>query len=408
MESERVEPNSVSWTSLLSAHARDGKNSGVLNLFREMTARGTRPTPESLSVVLSVCAEMGSAGEGKAVHSVVVRDGLEGYVFVRNSLISFYGMLGNAEEAELLFSQTEPKSLVTWNSLISCHAAAGLDEQAYQLLLEMEETTGIRPDSVTWSAVIGGLAAQGKVVESLEIFRQMQEDGVRANSVTAATVLSACAEIAALRLGRELHGHTLRASTGDGDPLVGNALVSMYAKCGSLKDARNMFDKMADNRDLISWNSMISGYGINGLGEEAIGVFEGMVDAGVDPDGVSFVAVLSACRHAGFVSEGRRLFHRMVHRHGIRPWMEHYACMVDLLGRAGLLEEAIKLVKTMPMEPNIWVWGSLLNSCRMHRNDGVAEEAASRIFALELETAGSCMLLSNIYASCGRWEDSAR
>ncbi|MQM08136.1 hypothetical protein Taro_040989 [Colocasia esculenta] len=349
MEREGYEPNAVTWTSLLSAHARCGENGNVLKLFSKMRARGVAPTPESVSVALAVCTNMGASNDGKVIHSFVIRDGVEDYVFVRNSLICFYGRLGNREDAEHLFLRTKVKTLVSWNALISCYAGVGLYDKAYEVFLQLEGMSDIRPNLVSWSAVIGGFAAGGKVEQSLQLFRQMQGAGIGPNAVTVVTILSACAETSALSLG----------------------------------------------------------YGVNGFAENALRTFHDLINAGFVPDGISFVAVLSACGYAGYVTEGRWLFDQMICKYKLSPWMEHYACMVDLLGRAGLLEEAKQLLEKMPFKPNICVWGALLNSCRIYRNTQIAEEAVSHIFALELETAGTHMILSNIYASCGRWDDSA-
>ncbi|XP_078440545.1 pentatricopeptide repeat (PPR-like) superfamily protein [Wolffia australiana] len=406
MELEGPEPSPVSWTSLISAHAREGKHAFVFGLFQEMVSRRSRPTPETLAVVLSVSTEMRLLHEGKALHLIVVRDGLELYVFVRNSLISLYGMLGDTEkEAELIFSETKPKNLVTWNCIISCHAARLRHEKSLQLFMEMQETAGLKPNTVTWSAVIGGLASGGRFSQALEMFRRMQELSVRHNSVTLVTVISSCAELSALWLGKEVHGHTLRTSfaANSGPNLVENGLISMYAKCGSLKDARRVFDGLSTRRDIVSWNAMISSYGISGLGGEALALFKEMVVAGIEPDGISYVAVLSACAHAGLVAEGKQLFRRVK-----RPGVEHYACLVDLLGRAGLLDEARSMIEQMVMEPNVYVWGALLNACRMHGNEVMAEEVGNRMLSLGAEIAGSCSLLANVYAACGRWDDSGQ
>ena len=407
MELEGWEPSPVSWTSLLSVYVRNTKIAIFFHIFSEMISRGVRPTPESLSVVLSGSTEMGLIQEGKMVHSFIVRDGFERYVFVRNSLISFYGMLGVKEEdAEMIFFETEQKNLVSWNCMISCHAARFRHEKAIDLLQQMRETPGIVPNIVTWSAVIGGLVSGGRFLQSLEIFRKMQDQGVKPNSVTLATVLSSCSEISALHLGKEIHCYFLRSSfeeTSDTN-LVENGLISMYAKSGSLKLALLVFHGMPA-RDLISWNAMISGYGVNGQGREALSLYNDMINAGIDPDGVSYVAVLSACAHAGLVAAGQKLFQQMP-----QPGVEHYACMVDLLGRAGLLKEAHRLVEEMPMKPNIFIWGALLRSCKMHGERIMAEEVGERVlgFAKEEGIAGSCAMMANVYAECAKWDEVGR
>ncbi|KAK2653373.1 hypothetical protein Ddye_013229 [Dipteronia dyeriana] len=419
MEFEGLEPNLVTWTSLLSSFARCGRLEETLELFGMMRTRGIGVAAEALAVVLSVCADLVSFEKGRRViHGYVIKGGFENYLFVKNALVCVYGKRGDVKEAQYLFSEMECKSLVSWNALITSYAEAGLCDEALAIFSQLEKLDGDsmmeRPNVISWSAVIGAFASKGRGEEALYLFHRMQLAKVMANAVTIASVLSVCAELAALNIGREIHGHAIRASMKN-NILVENGLLNMYMKCGCLEEGRLVFEGI-NNKDLISWNSKITGYGMNGLGENALATFEQMIEAGFKPDWVTFVAVLSACSHAGLVDEGREVFDRMVREFRIEPRMEHYACMVDLLGRAGLLQEASSIVKNMPMEPNACVWGALLNSCRMHKNMDVAEQTASELFSLtterererETETTGSYMLLSNIYAASGRWEDSAR
>lgn len=409
MESEGLEPNNVTWTSLLSSYARCGRHEATLRFYGEMRKKGIGSTAEALAVVISVCADSGSLEKGEVIHGYVVKGCFENYLFVCNSLICMYGRNGAVREAESLFSEMDMKNIVSWNVLITSYTDSGFCDEAFSIFSQMENSDAypmVRPNVISWSAVIGGYASKGRGKESLELFRRMQIAKVLANSITISSVLSVCAEYSALSLGREIHGHTIKAIMAR-NILVGNGLINMYTKCGSLNKALLVFAEI-DSRDLVSWNLMIAGYGMHGLGDYALKTFEQMIKAGYNPDGVTFVAVLSACSHAGLVSKGRKIFNQMVTEFRIEPQVEHYACMVDLLGRAGLLQEACEMVKFMPMEPNAYVWGALMNSCRMHKNMNIAQETASWILSLDSETTGSYMLLSNIYASTGRWEDSAR
>ncbi|KAL1369734.1 hypothetical protein HN51_000103 [Arachis hypogaea] len=409
MELEGLQPNSVTWTSLLSSHARCGFYDKTLKLFKLMRTRGVEISAEGLAVVLSVCADMVDVDRGSEIHGYVVKGGYEDYLFVKNALIGGYGKHEHLKDAHKVFFEMKARNLVSWNALISAYAESGLCDEAYALFLQMEKLDSyllVRPNVISWSAVICGFASKGRCEESLELFRQMQLCRVIANCVTISSVLSVCAELAALNLGRELHGYAIRIQMDD-NILVGNGLINMYMKCGGFKEGHLVFDNIK-GRDIISWNSLIGGYGIHGLGERSLRTFDEMLEAGMKPDNISFVAVLSACSHAGLVAAGRGLFNRMASEFGIKPNVEHYACMVDLLGRAGLLQEASDIVRNMPIEPNDCVWGALLNSCRMHRDTDIAEETESNILTLKSEITGSFMLLSNIYAASGRWEDSAR
>lgn len=410
MELEGWEPNSVTWTSLLSSFSKCGQREETLRLYRMMREKGIEVTAETLAVVVSVCTDLNAFHTGENLHGYVIKCGFCNYSFVINSLICMYGRNCAIKEAESLFSGLEAKSLVSWNALISSFAESGLCDEALAVFSQFEKLndgcTVARPNVVSWTAVIGGFAANGRFEESLELFRQMQNAKLVANSVTIAGVLTACAGLSALCLGKEIHARVIRALI-DRKVLVGNGLINMYMKCSSPEEATLVFEGLG-NRDLFSWNMMIAGYGMLGLSDSALKIFYHMINIGFKPDEVTFVAILSACSHAGLVAEGRNLFYQMVREFKIEPHVEHYACMVDLLGRAGLLLEAIDIVKNMPIEPNACVWGALLNSCKMYKNTDVAEETAAQIFSLEPERSGSYMLLSNLYAAHGRWNDFAK
>ncbi|CAN6485847.1 unnamed protein product [Victoria cruziana] len=406
MDSGKLKPNLIAWTSLISAHAKCGRPHDVMDLFREMNSRGDGTNAEIVAVVLSVCTDQDSVEKGKEVHGLVVKRGFESYRFVKNALIYVYGKCGEVDNSHRLFVGMDQKDIVTWNSMISCYASSGRCDEAHELLCQLgqehpeEELT---PNVVSWSAVIDGFSACGRSSESLELCRRMQMAGITPNYVTIATLLSPCAELAALHIGKEIHGHALRSFV-NLEVIVSNGLIHMYAKCGNLGYAHRVFDRTVC-KDLISWNSIIAGYAMHGLGRTALCMFDNM---NLRPNHVTFIAVLSACSHAGLVNEGRLLFDRMTREYLLSPSVEHYACMVDLLGRAGLVNEARNLIKDLPMEANACVWGALLNSCRIHKDTVIAEETASRLFDLEPKTTGSYMILSNTYAACGRWEDSAK
>lgn len=412
MEFEGFKPNCVTWTSLLSSHARCGLYNETMEFFQVMRRRGVEISAESVAVVLSVCGDMDGVQWGKEIHGYVIRGGYEDYLFLKNALIGTYGKKHEyVGDAHKIFSEIKNKNLVSWNALISSYAESGLCDEAYAVFLQLEKLklnvgSPVRPNVISWSAVISGFASKGCGEVSLELFRRMQLAKVAANCITISSVLSVSAELAALNSGRELHGYAVRNLMND-KILVGNGLINMYMKCGVFKKGHLVFDNLK-GRDLISWNSLIGGYGMQGLGENALRTFDEMIKAGMRPDNITFVAVLSACSHAGLVDAGRNLFDRMVTEFKIEPNVEHYACMVDLLGRARLLQEASDIVKNMPIEPNECVWGALLNSCRMYRDTDIIEETASQILSMKSEITGSFMLLSNIYAANGRWEDSAK
>jgi len=254
--------------------------------------------------------------------------------------------------------------------------------------------------------MVAGYAQNGCFDEALNLLRQMQLKGMKANSDTFSTILQACANLAALEHGKEAHEDIIRNGF-KSDVYVGSGLVNMYAKCGNIEDARRVFDKMLA-WNVVSWNAMIIGYAMHGCGKEALQLFEEMQQSGTSPDQVTFVGVLSACCHAGLVDDGRQYFECMNQCYQISPVIEHYCCIVDLLGRAGYLDEAHNFINKMPIKPNAAIWGSLLAACRIHANTKLGEQAAEHLFELNPENAAPYVLLSNIYAAGNRWDDIGR
>ncbi|CAI9286289.1 unnamed protein product [Lactuca saligna] len=411
MELDGWEPDLVTWTSLLSSHSRCGHHQETLRLYNVMRSKGIKATAESLAVVVSVCND---PNKGRELHGYVIRAGLENYSFAKNSLLCMYGRHSFLQAAECLFSEIETKSLESWNGLISSYTQLGLCDEAFSTFLELKKSEGnITPNVITWSDIISGFASKGRHEESLKLFRQMQVEKVRPNVVTISTMLSICADLSTIVYGKEIHCHAIRGLIDD-NLLVGNGLINVYSKCGSLKEGHIVFKHIV-NKDLCSWNTMIKGYGMHGFGESALKTFKQMVNDGYTPDGVTFVSLLSACSHAGLVSEGHEIFKKMKNEFGIEPEIEHYTCMVDLLGRGGLFQEASEVVKKMKIEPNVCVWGALLNSSRIQMqmqmqkqkkidwDDGCVEKILKGSFR-----SGNYMLVSNMYAGSGRWEESAK
>ncbi|CAN1218128.1 Putative pentatricopeptide repeat-containing protein At1g17630 [Linum perenne] len=362
-------------------------------------------------LVIRACKYLGSSSSKlcQVVHCHALEAGFQNHLHVSNELIGMYSKLGRMGDARKVFDRMSVRTTLSWNMMVSGSSFNCDGAGALEIFRRMESEEGsqmMRANLVSWTAVISGFASNGRGEEALYLFRQMQCANVMSNPITACSILSVCAELSALNLGKEIHGYTIRSFMSNNIP-VQNGLIDMYTKCGSLREGHLVFEKL-ERKDLISWNSMIKGFGMHGLALDALDTFSHMISCGHQPDGITFVAVLSACSHAGLVDEGRSLFDEMLKDYLIEPQMEHYACMVDLLGRSGLLEEASDVVKNMPMEPNAYVLGALLNSCRMHKNTVVAENTASQMLSLSSNTAWSYMLLSNVYAASGRWEDSAK
>ncbi|OVA07506.1 Pentatricopeptide repeat [Macleaya cordata] len=335
-----------------------------------MLDHGLGPDNFTFPFVLKACSSLSALQEGKDIHEHVIRTGWESDVFVGASLIDVYAKCGCVGDARQVFDKILVRDVVLWNSMLAAYSQNGHPDEALSLCREMAWTTGFRP-----------------------------------TVATLVTVISASADIAALPQGREVHGFCWRHGFETQDK-VKTALVDMYAKSGFLKVARRLFERLKDKR-VVSWNAMIAGYAMHGHASEALALFEEMKKEAL-PDHITFVGVLSACRHGRLMDEGWKFFESMVRDHLIEPTVQHYTCMIDLLGHAGRLDEAYDLIVRMSVRPDSGVWGSLLNSCKLHKNVELGEQALERLIELEPDDAGNYVILSNIYAQAGKWEGVAK
>lgn len=382
MREEKMELDVVTWSAVIAGYTQRGHGQQALDIFRQMQSCGMDPNVVTLMSLLSACASMGSLLHGKEIHCYYVKcvlslDGNDqgDYLIMMNALIDMYAKCKSANVARAMFD------------------AIPLRDR----------------DVVTWTVMIGGYAQHGEANEALEIFSQMfqQDEYVQPNAFTISCALMACARLAALRLGQQIHAYALRNHYDSGILFVANCLIDMYSKSGDITSARIVFDNMKQ-KNSVSWTSLMAGYGIHGHGGEAIKVFDDMRKEGLVPDGVSFLVLLYACSHSRMVDQGLKYFNSMRHEFGITPGQEHYACAIDLLGRAGRLDEAVQLIEVMSMEPGPVIWVALLSGCRIHGNVELGEYASKKLLELDSENDGSYTLLSNIYASAGRWKDVAR
>ncbi|KAL6660716.1 hypothetical protein ACP70R_001751 [Stipagrostis hirtigluma subsp. patula] len=339
----------------------------ALALLARLLAAGLRPDRYAVPAALRACAELRDARVGTALHCFGVHLGLFPNVVVSGALLDMY-------------------------------AKAGMLDDAVRVFDEMPER-----DAAVWNCMVTGYARAGKATEALQLFRRAQTEAVHmARDLRAMpSVLNACGKEGELMKGREIHGRMVRCLAFDSDAAVGNALVDMYAKCGCLDAARAVFSGMKV-RNVVSWSTLISCYGVHGMGEEALRIYEEMVSRGVKPNSITFTSVLTSCSHSGLVTDGRRIFESMSKAHGVEPTADHYTCMVDLLGRAGAIEEAVGFIRKMPMEPCASVWGALLSACAMHNNVDVGETAAYRLFELEEGNASNYVTLCGIYDAVGQ------
>nr|AKH05212.1 chlororespiratory reduction 2 [Masdevallia picturata] len=363
------------WNALLKSFVMGEKVEEALSLFREMGCNAVKFDSFSFSCVLKACLSCSfNVLLVRQIHGHVIRHGFECSVHVVTTLVDSYAKIGKVFCAQKVFDEMPHKNVVSWSAMIACYAKNGKHFDALRIFGEM---------------------------------MMMRSSEIVPNSVTMISVLQACAGLAGLSQGKLVHGYVLRRGL-DTIVSVANALISLYTKSGTLDLGRRVFDSMIIPKSAVSWNSMISGYGLHGFGKEAILVFEHMISAGISPTPITFVSVLGACSHAGLIGEGIRLFKSMEKKHNLKPQCEHYACMVDLLGRAGQLDEAEKIIEEMEIEPSPTVWGSLLGACRIHGNIQLAEKACSHLFELEPYNAGNYILLTDIYSEAKMLEEVNR
>ena len=375
-----------------------------------MVSSGAEPDGFTCSFLLSACARGGLVREGEQVHATVLVKGYCSNVFVDTNLINFYAVCGGVGKARYVFDVMSQRSVVSWNSMLAGYVRCGDFDGARRVFDEMPHR-----NVVSWTTMVAGCARSGKCKQALFLFSEMRRARVELDQVALVAALSACAELGDLKLGRWIHWFVQQrfVARNKEQPSVrlSNALIHMYASCGIIDEAYKVFIKMPQ-KSTVSWTSIIMAFAKQGLGKEALDLFKTMLtdDVGVNevrPDEVTYIGALCACSHAGFVDEGRRIFASMKQTWGISPRIEHYGCMVDLLSRAGFLEEACRLIETMPLQPNDALWGALLGGCRIHKNSELASQVANKVVA-ELNTdqaAGYLVLLSNIYAFAKRWQD---
>lgn len=392
--------DAVSWNAMIAGLAQHGNGQEALDHFEQMKQEGLKPDQFTFSCVLSVCSSLTNLSLGKEVHRQIRKAGFESERIVVNALIDMYAKCGSMQEAQNLFYEMGMRDEISWTAMIAGCARHQCGKEALELFGHMPER-----DVFSWTAIIQGHTQRGQHKEALELFQDMQCEGVNPNEFTFGTILSACAGLSDLEQGKQLHAHIIKMGF-QSIVSVENAVVDMYARCGSIDDARQLFNKMPE-RDVVSWNVMIGGYAHHGNGKGALEIFKQMQHESMKPDEFTFSSVLNACKHDGLIREGCHYFICMIRSHGITPTVQHYSCIVDLLGRAGCLDEAEGFISRIPSQPDIVAWMSLLSACRSHVNVELAEQIKNQILKLEPRNAAALVLLSNIFAACGRWDDQS-
>ncbi|KAG0471427.1 hypothetical protein HPP92_015973 [Vanilla planifolia] len=360
----------VSWTAMVAGYAQNCWFRKAVGAFRQMIASGMQPNEVTMVSVLPACNEFMYLSLGRAIHGFVIKSGLEFYLSLANALMAMYGKCGAVEAAKSLFDSMSARSLVSWNTMIATY------EQ------------------------------NGDGAKAIKFFRRMIAQKLIFDGVTLVSAISACASLGNLDAGRWVH--ELAMSRGlETDVRVGNALLDMYAKCGNVDSAREIFGKLPPSKGVVSWSTMIGAYASHGHAKEALELFDRMKDGRITPNSFTFASVLAACSHSGLVDEGLIHFNSMKKDYGINPTVEHCACLVDLLGRAGKIIDAYEFIKRMEVRPDRAVWGALLGACRIHRNTEMAELVVKDLIQLDPQNVTFYVIMSNLYAETGRWDDAA-
>ncbi|KAH0450847.1 hypothetical protein IEQ34_021539 [Dendrobium chrysotoxum] len=466
---EMPQPHTEAFNIMIRAFILTRSPTSAVYLFLRMLAASINPDKHTFSCILKACSRLNSLEIGKQVHAYAAKCGLGCEEFVLNSLIHMYASCGDVGNGRNLFDRMPERGIVTWNamfagyfkveswqevvalfrdmlmlgaefdevtlitvltacgrlgildlgqwiegyvqenglksnqnlvtSLVDMYAKCGQVDKARNLFDEM-----VLRDVVAWSAMISGYSQWNRCREALELFHDMQRAGVEPNEVTMVSVLSSCAVLGALETGKWVHSY-VRKKQLKMTVNLGTALVDFYAKCGFILNALGTFAKIPQ-KNAWSWTVIIQGLASNGQGEEALRFFSLMLEADFQPNYLTFIAVLSACSHAGLVDEGKRFFHSMSYIYDIEPRIEHYGIMVDIFGRSGMIQEAYNFVIEMPIKPNAIIWRTLLASCKIHKNVEIGEESLKQLVKLEPRHSGDYILLSNIYASAGRLDDA--
>lgn len=461
----------VSWTAMIAGCVECGYAQKALQLFQQMHCERVKPNNVTFVSILKGCVRLGDLEIGKQIHDHIRKTAFEFDNVLASALINMYAMFGRILDAQKVFEKMPRENMLPWAAMIAGYVHHGNDLEALTLYWKMREervkvdaftfvsllkacvslkafeeakqihmhiiekefesdlfvgSTLIdtyakcgsikdaqlvfnrlpKRDVVSWSAMIAGCVQHGEAEAALHLFEQMQLGSTEPSESTFISVLNACASLAILEEGRKIHSHILNCNL-ELNISVGNTLIDMYAKCGSIKDARSLLEKMQE-RDLFTWTAMISGFAQHGSGEAALQLCNQMQLEGMKLDHVTFIGLLSACSQAGLVDEAHHFFESMTRDHSIIPTEEHYALMVDLLGRGGCLQEAEEFIRRMPIKPTAVVWRSLLSACSIHGNLEVAIHAVKSILNLEPQNGAAYVLLSNMLAATGRWDSAAQ
>ncbi|MCO5611263.1 hypothetical protein L7F22_065515 [Adiantum nelumboides] len=391
----------ITWNALISVFSSKEKGAKVLEFLSRMQQEGFMPNRRTFSSAFAACASLGELSAAKKIHSQIANSSHEVDVVVGTAIVNMYGKSQSPSYAREVFDMLPLRNVVCWTAMISAYAK---NEQVDEALI-LFNSTNERQDAVLWNSMLAAFSQNQQGKKTLALFEQMLQEGILPNLATFISSLDATTNETVLRDGKLLHSR-MRGAPFEHDIVLQNSLVSMYGRCGSLKVAWKLFEQL-QARTVFAWSSMIAAYGQKGLGEEALAVFTQMRQEGALPDKITFVSVLSACSHAGLVHDACEYFTLMQDGYGIAPMVDHYNCMIDLLGRSGQLDEAEKLILNMKVRPTTSTWLTLLSACRNNVDVRRGEWAAKFLFKIDPNIVSPYIMLSSLYTSAGRMIDAA-
>lgn len=391
----------VSWGTMINGYVQVGRLREALALYCEMRHTGLGPNEVMIVDIISACGQATKFIEGQQFHVLAVKMGFNRYDFMQATLVHFYGACWEVGLAYLQFEEGNKDHVACWNALIAGLMRNGMVNDAAHLFSIMPER-----DVFSWSSMISGYSQNGPLHLAIELFREMIAKGIKPNEITMISVFSAISSLGTLKEGRWAHEYIYSNSIPISDNLSA-AIIDMYAKCGNINFALEVFYQIREKTsDVSPWNAIICGLAMHGHAEVSLRIFADLQSQNINLNSITFIGVLGACCHAGLVEAGERHFKRMKTIYGLEPNIKHYGCMVDLLGRAGRLKEAEELIKSMPMKADVVIWGTLLAACKMYGNTDIGERAAENLAKVEPSHGPSRVLLSNLYADVGRWDDA--
>ncbi|KAK7271451.1 hypothetical protein RJT34_27374 [Clitoria ternatea] len=396
--------NLVHYTKVISSHIRESRHREALAVFKHIHSSLTLPLdPHVFSLILKSCTSLSLTILATSIHSHSTKSSfLPHNSFLSSSLLHFYGTSLSLPQAHQLFLETLNPNVVVWNTIISLYAHSHHTCAALQLFHSID----VPPNESTFNPIIAALAANDGPLVAVRFYRRMIELNLRPRLITLLALLPASVAIAALNLVKEIHGYAVRNWI-DPHHQLSSGLVEAYGRCGCLAYSNSVFRRM-DQKDVVAWSCVISANALHGEARTALEVFKEMELAGVRPDGITFLGVLKACSHAGLDDEALWYFRRMSVEYGVEPNSDHYSCLVDVLGRAGRLQEAYEVIKEMPVKVTAKAWGALLGACRNFGELKLAEIAGRALAEVEPENAANYVLLAKMYASVGRMDEAER